>query len=320
MKEFTILGSIALTALTCLLATHGQAAAAGAARSYVAGNFTLTLDGVAAGFLKSAAGGSVIADAVAESPPTGKGAGIFPKKRLGATRIEPISVDVPFGSKPINDWISASLNGSAVPKNGTISSADFDFNEKTRLAFERARLTQIEIPGCDGASKEPDYIDLVIMPEAVRRQAGNGKVAAVADASKSQKSWLPSNFRLSINGLDTTRVSKVSALIIKPGPTPSISNLVISFPEISAKGWEDWYQEFVVKNAGADPKANDAKEKTGTLEFLTPNRQGVLMKLTFRGLGLVRLAPEKAEANADTIRRLAAEMYVEDVKAEFPSP
>ena len=34
----------------------------------------------------------------------------------------------------------------------------------------------------------------------------------------------------------------------------------------------------------------------------------------FRGLGLVRVAPEKMTASSDVVRRFIAELYAEDVK------
>jgi hypothetical protein len=141
-----------------------------------------------------------------------------------------------------------------------------------------------------------------------------------------QKKWLPANFRLTIAGLDTTKVNKVDALVFKQAavtkakaPQDStknpiqqeIPNLVITFPESHAQTFQTWYGDFVIKGNNGD-----GAEKNGTLEYLTPNLQ-TLFKLTFRNIGIFRLAPEKVEAGSENIRRLKAEMYVEDMVFDY---
>jgi hypothetical protein len=66
---------------------------------------------------------------------------------------------------------------------------------------------------------------------------------------------------------------------------------------------------------------NDAtKEKNGTLMFLAPDLKEVLFTLNLAHLGIFRLAPEKAQAGTDTIRRLKVEMYCEEIKFNFAAP
>ena len=68
-------------------------------------------------------------------------------------------------------------------------------------------------------------------------------------------------------------------------------------------------------NSGQD------QERNGTLEFLTPNLQDVLFTLDLRHLGIFKIAPEKAEAGGENIRRVKAEMYCEDIGFSYgPSP
>ena len=57
------------------------------------------------------------------------------------------------------------------------------------------------------------------------------------------------------------------------------------------------------------------------VEWLTPavaTGPTVLGSLQFFNLGIFKIAPEKLEAGADTIRRVKVEMYCERIAAAFP--
>ena len=56
---------------------------------------------------------------------------------------------------------------------------------------------------------------------------------------------------------------------------------------------------------------DDSKEKKGSLTLLSPNRQTELAKIEFFNMGIFRIQPDKAQANADQIKRLTVELYVE---------
>ncbi|HWF86401.1 MAG TPA: hypothetical protein VG222_16185, partial [Vicinamibacterales bacterium] len=69
-----------------------------------------------------------------------------------------------------------------------------------------------------------------------------------------------------------------------------------------------WHEDFVINgNNGQD------KEKGGTLEYMSANMKDVLFTLTFSGLGIFKLTPEKVEAGSENVRRVKAEMYCEQI-------
>jgi len=187
-------------------------------------------------------------------------------------------------------------------------------------------ITQISFPALDAASKDAAQITITISPRYTQQVQGSGK--AVQVLGKVQKNWVSANFRLTIAGLDTTKVNKIDALVIKQaaakdtvGPgrdsvqipfQQEISNLVITFAEVSAQTFRNWYGDFVIKGINGD-----TAEKNGTLQYLSPNLQETYFTLTFRNIGIFRLAPEKVGAGSETTRRLKAAMYVEDMKFDY---
>lgn len=302
MKKSTVLALGALLGLSSF-STHRLDAAV--ARTYVSGNFVLTLDGAAVGFIKSVEGGGVVADAVAEPVPP---KAVFPKKHLGSPRIEPLELTLSGGTtRTVWDWMGAALNGAAPPKNGVVSALDANFNEVSRVEFDRATISEIDFPELNAASTDAFLVDLVLQPGAVRRKTGAGTrpPAASAPAAKTVR---VSNFRVSIDGLPEVgpRVSKVSPITVKLSPA-SISNLTIVVQEAFARQLFDWHEQAVVKGQG------ESAEKTGTIEMLSPDMR-TMIKLSFRGLGIMKLTLVDDSAT----RKVAAEMYVEDIKAEFP--
>jgi hypothetical protein len=62
---------------------------------------------------------------------------------------------------------------------------------------------------------------------------------------------------------------------------------------------------------------DQSKEKNGALHLLSNDRQTVLATIRFYNRGIVRIAPEKWEANADQIKRVQVELYVERMEFEY---
>ncbi len=118
--------------------------------------------------------------------------------------------------------------------------------------------------------------------------------------------WLPASFRLQIDGLDATKVSRIEGLTIvskaaenpageprdlqKEAATLEISNLVMTLAESGIAGWKAWFEDFVVKGNNAD-----ANEKNGSLEYLTNDKQGV--QLAILGISESPAAPRGAPAD-----------------------
>ena len=91
--------------------------------------------------------------------------------------------------------------------------------------------------------------------------------------------------------------------------TLEIPNLVVTLSESHAEDWYVWHEDFVIGgNNGED------KEKGGTLELLAPNLQETLFTITFKHMGIFKIDNERGETNSETIHRVTAHLYVEDMQ------
>ena len=61
-------------------------------------------------------------------------------------------------------------------------------------------------------------------------------------------------------------------------------------------------------------------EKTATLYYMAPDMKQRLFALNFFNLGVFKIAPEKVEAGAESVRRIKVSMYCEDIKFEYTNP
>lgn len=298
-------------------------------RGYAAGNYGIELDGIIAGWVSSVEGGHASSDLVSEKT----GAQQLQQKHIAAMKYEDITLNCGTGmSKAFYEWIKAAFDGQYARKNGAVIACDYDFKELSRMEFTGALITEVGLPALDAASKDAAKMSIKITPEYthISSTPGAGKATAAPAPKAMQKKWLPSNFRLGINGLDCTRVNKIEALTLKQkvvenpvgeirsyqkGPANrEISNLVITLPESDVAGWEAWHKSFVISG-----KAGQGNARNGQLEYLTPDLRETLFTLTFHNLGLFKLTPEKVEAGSENIRRVKAEMYCEDIKFEHKS-
>ena len=312
-----------LTGGVALLSVPGfrprSAAAAVDSRAFVGGSSALELDGQFIDFLKSAEGGFPKADVIQEPI----GPNYIVKKHVGQPKYQDIAIQSdPAMPKPLFDWIAAALAMTYARKNGAIITADFNRVEQSRLQFNNALITEFTIPACDGSAKDPGYLTLKFAPEVTTPLAGKGNI--LPGVATKAKAWLPSNFRLTIPGLDCSKVSKIEALTVKQTVVPQnigevrdlqkqparleFPNLVIYVAESFAGTFYAWFQDMVIKG-----NAGDNNEKAGTLEFLDPTLKGSLLTIYFNHLGIFGFSPEKLDAGAETIRRVKVEMYCEQM-------
>ncbi len=288
-------------------------------RAFAASTFALELDGQFIDFLKSTEGGFPKADVIQEPV----GPNYIVKKHIGQPKYQDIAIQSdPAMPKPLFDWIASTLTMSHIRKNGAIITADYNRVIQSRLQFNNALITEIGFPACDAALKEAAYLTIKFAPEFTTPSAGKGSLAA-AVGTKS-KAWLPTNFRLTIPGLDCSKVSKIEALTVKqtivqdsvgqvrdyqkePGKL-EFPNLVISLAENSAGTFYAWFQDMVIKG-----NAGETNEKAGTLELLDPTLTSTLLTIYFNHLGIFGFSPEKSDANVDAVRRVKVEMYCEQI-------
>jgi hypothetical protein len=295
-------------------------------RGYTAGRFLVQLDGTSVGFADSVEGGDVYSDVVEEKVAAD---GVV-HKHLAGVKYEDLTLTVGANMAPaFYDWIAATLDHKHERKDGTVSFQDYTGAEKERITWQHGLITEIGFPALDGASKDAGHMTVKFAPEVTRHAKGSGKIEPVAIGSK-QKKWPVNNFRLSIDGVDCTRVQKVGALTVvqaaadaigdardvdKQQPTLHVPNLVLTLAEAHADDFVAWHQDFVVNgNNGA------GDEKTGTLEFLSTNSQDVLFTLALRGLGIFRLTRLQSADGTSGIASVEVQIYCEELKFSYPKP
>jgi hypothetical protein len=241
-------------------------------------------------------------------------------KHLGGLKYEDITVNCGTGmSNDFFDWLKGAFDRTNQSKNGAIVEYDVQYNEVSRLNFSNALITEICVPTLDAASNDTGRMTIKLTPESTSRTASKSGKATNYTIPVSQKKWLSSNFQLTIDGLDCTHVNRVDAITVKQrvmrvdartsGNMPAfqeVSNVAITLAEAQAQHFYDWYEDFVI---GGNNGQN--QEKGGALACLASNN--VLFTLTFKNLGIFKLASHEAEALSAGIRRVTAQMYCEAI-------
>jgi hypothetical protein len=233
-------------------------------------------------------------------------------------------------------WIRASFDHLYLRKSGAIIAADYNNREIGRLEFANALITEIGMPALDAASKDaakmtiviaqghgaggfdPKGTPIAVLPPSLQPNSapaggssdGVGIGTTLHEGPAKQKQWMPSNFRLKIDGLeqDCMRVNKIEPITIHlhVGDTPSLG---IHLPPAHADGFYKWYENAVLRGQGTP--------KSGSLEYLAGDLSQALFTLTFAQLGIFKLTPDKMEAGSESIRRVKVEMYCERVHFGF---
>ena len=141
-------------------------------------------------------------------------------------------------------------------------------------------------------------------------------------AKAGQKLWLSSNFRVTIDGLDCSKVSAVDSFTVTQSvatedvgnardylrePTKlEFPNLTISLLESSAQTWYEWFEDFAIKGNN-----DDTKEKNGSIALLSANLVDELMRIDLFNLGIFQIGLDKTEANSDRVTIVKAALYCE---------
>lgn len=291
----------------------------GAIRALLSGHFALRLGSGGAADVtllgQGFEGGDIDADVIAE-----QSAGLhFPKKRLGPPKYEAFSVLVGLSmSDELFGWIAGSWGAQPAKKDGAVLGLDYQLDIKTETRFGGALVTETTIPALDAASKEAGHLAVTFQPEIIDAEAGAGKLSL---AASKQKLWRTSNFRLEIDGLDCTKVSKIDGFTVKRAVTTVTSggggvtlvpgkvefpNLTITLSEVSAQTWFDWHESFVVNGNNGE-----SFERNGALRFLAADLATELSRIELHHLGIVRLAPVRSQGAQ--IGRVTATLYCEEM-------
>jgi hypothetical protein len=289
-------------------------------RSYTSGHFELQIDGAkTTAYLKSVDGGFIKASPIQEPI----GPDNMAIKHVSTVAIDPFSIE--FGISGANDvlkWIQASWRKDYSRKNGQITHADFDLYKTFEHEFFDALITETKFPELDGGSKEAAYITLKLQPERIitKKMRSDDRVQAPIGAK--QKMWMASSFRFNLDGIDEMKyTNKIESFTIKQGTKmfytgadrfPQIEPTKIEFPAIAgtisleyADKLHDWAQK-TLHQGQADPKA----QKTGSLEFLSPDRKSTIFRINLYEIGLTSFSIPQSHANAGDIKRARFELQI----------
>jgi hypothetical protein len=287
-----------------------------AARSSVPSNFQITLEGLGCGQVKSVDGGSVFAVVVVE-PVASDG---IADKHIGSPQYEPFTIEIGLSlAKAVYDWISDTLKSAAPRKSGAILACDFQGQAISQREFTNALITEVGFPTCDASSKQAGSLVIKFAPEQIRVAQANGRVRGQAGQAKQ---WLTSCFKLQIDGLDCTKVSRVDAFSIKQavvieesgdGQSSLIEPGGLAFPDLkvtlaeqSAGSWYQWYENFLLKGDNGEDR-----EKDGALILLSNNLQQELARIRLYNMGLFSLGSVKSDADGSGVARVVAGLYCE---------
>ena len=292
-------------------------------RTYSAGQFVLELDGAQAGVLRRVEGGEAVGNVVTS---TGS-AGAFANKHVSAVEYSEFVLEAGTGMEgAFYDWISAFWDGKAARKSGAVLAVDYNAQVVARREFHEALLTETTLPALDAASKDPAFLTVRFVPEQVRFSKGGGSVPSMTTA-KAQRPWSVSNFRLEIAGLDCSHVRKIESFSVKQKvavnavgdqrvaqkepTTLTVSDLVVTIPEMFASTWDDWAQGFLVQG-----KSDDSQEKTGDLVLLGSDGQSEIARIHLFGLGPINVAHESPDS-PNQVRAVVATLYCERAALEW---
>ena len=293
-----------------LLAGAAAGGEAGSKKNIASGGrFALDLEGVTTGFLKSVDGGGIGATLAGD----GVAAGAAGAKRIAAVTYEDFTLTMPvYAPRPVTDWIRKSWSGDATRRSGKVIAVDNFLGSISERAFSGALITETTFPACDLSAKDQAYLTVKIRPDSIQYKKSDGAEVAVPPKAK-RKKWIPSNFRLRIKGLDTSRVVKIDAFTVarriaaspgEAGETVSFPNLRITIADQSAESWIKWHEDFAIKgNSSAD------KERTGDLELLDVDKKSALLTLKLKGLGIIGFVPDTREPGEDEIHYACFDLY-----------
>src|SRR3954469_4279264 len=111
-------------------------------RSHTAGRFSLDVDGYNVGFLKKFSGMAMEADIVSND----LGPDNIQKKHVSNIKWTPGKATVGIGmGKGMYEWMKRSFDKGFITKNGTFTSADFNYKAQSSLTFFNALITGIPV-------------------------------------------------------------------------------------------------------------------------------------------------------------------------------
>lgn len=286
----------ALTALGSaggLAYTPAAQAAALRDRKYFASYVALELDGGYAGNLVSAEGGEPVL--VPPDPIQQVGEAKFAGTAT-TLRYEPMRLRLGDMSAAVFKWIGDTSRTGPVSKNAAVITYDLEGRELYRLDGRGVRPTAITTDSLDPTSKDLLRFDLTLVPTSSSHVL-TSKTNAAVKAGLRSKALFRSNFRLYIQGLESTtlKVRGVESFGLKARadgvlvPTPL--KFMLNFKDAAAMF--TWMNDTLAGKAGA----RDAE-----LQFLSADLSRVAASAVFSQLTILRVScPAQASDSIQSV-------------------
>lgn len=292
--------------------------------SYAAGNFEFQIDGgQPTSYIKSVDGGWSRGILNQEKDTDGR----LIKQFTGVV-IDPITVELGLLSPGMLQWIQGAWARSEMNRrHGQITYANAHMKTMFEHEFCNALLTEVMFPTLDGGSKDGGYMTCKFQPESVRTRSWPWPGPSIKPIdSKIQKMWSPSAFRFNIDGiqnmeyvnrLESFKIEmKNSQLTTGAYRLPEFVPMAITFPNLVgtmslryAESMIRWHREYI-RNMDGGGISDTQALKTGSIDFLTPDRQRTIFQIKLEGVGMQHLNVVKATANSDQIQRVRFELFV----------
>jgi hypothetical protein len=216
----------------------------------------------------------------------------------------------------VYNWINAALAGKAEPKPQlTLQILDYNYKDRGRLDLSQVVLTEFSMPTFDPADKSAAAMTIKVKAQAMRTGGGSG--ATVSVGTTTQKSWLPSNFRLELAGQPVTAVSKLATFGFKVDPEtqrPLIDNFTVTVGENGLGPLPKFLETFLL--GGQNTPEYETKARLTMLDSTLTNTIGTF---DLTGVGIVGgdLGPTTTEG--DTIARRSYTLYAEGGLLTIPT-
>jgi hypothetical protein len=213
-------------------------------------------------------------------------------------------------------WLSPFIAGQPAPRNVGVLQVAVGGVVRSSAEFLSILPQELDLPVLDAASKDLLVWSLRFSAPTARLTTPSGKIHK--PPTSKPVSALASNFRVAIDGIDTSRVSKVEAITLKQragasskevrqptkGNGPLVSNLVIHI----ATGFEQPFRTWMTTAAKV--------AKNGSITFLKPNLATPWGTLTFRGLTIAKIEAVST-STSDRIQKTRIEMAVESAQFTY---
>lgn len=213
-----------------------------------------------------------------------------------------------------NTWIVPFVNGQRPLK--TLRIAQYSQSNKVMSANEilGAAPQEVEFPALDGNSIEALLWTVRFSAPSVRTVQ---PPYAPWGPSPKPPAWMPANFRVAIDGTDTSRVSKVEPMTVKSkGSSPlnpamhslasksnvAVSNLVLYLATGSEQAFRDWLAK------------TPRQLRNGSITLYKPNLQSPSATFSLKGLAITKIETNTGTGTANQATKVRIEMMVESLQ------